>query len=129
MDKITFMKKHLTGNAFTLFYRTDGKGNASANTGFTTLNRVNLGIRFRTRFRFANTYDVNIDNINNRRLVVPINDDGTVAEEWTQVPLTVQSYYNSLNPTNRKLYAVDSKVNDQQDWYLLTVCLLIFRKR
>ena len=62
------------------------------------------------------TYDVNIDNINNSDVwLFSINDDGTVGEEWTQVPAVngTNVIYNSLNQTNRKLYAVDSKVNDQ----------------
>ena len=44
-----------------------------------------------------------------------VNDDGTINEQWTSVPAVngTNVIYNSLNQTNRKLYAVDSKVNDQ----------------
>ena len=114
-----YEKAPTPGNAFTLFYRTDGKGNASANTGFFTyFKQGELGeLDFVLDSGLPNiTYDVNIDNINNSDVwLFSINDDGTVAEEWTQVPAVngTNVIYNSLNQTNRKLYAVDSKVNDQ----------------
>ena len=114
-----YEKAPTPGNAFTLFYRTDGKGNGSANTGFFTyFKQGELGeLDFVLDSGLPNiTYDVNIDNINNSDVwLFSINDDGTVGEEWTQVPAVngTNVIYNSLNQTNRKLYAVDSKVNDQ----------------
>ena len=114
-----YEKAPTPGNSFTMFYRTDGKGNSSANTGFFTyFKQGELGeLDFVLDSGLPNiTYDVNIDNINNSDVwLFSVNDDGTMAEEWTQVPAVngTNVIYNSLNQTNRKLYAVDSKVNDQ----------------
>ena len=114
-----YEKAPIPGNAFTLFYRTDQKGNSSANTGFFTyFKQGELGeLDFVLDSGLPNiTYDVNVDNINNSDVwLFSVNDDGTINEQWTSVPAVngTNVIYNSLNQTNRKLYAVDSKVNDQ----------------
>ena len=114
-----YEKAPVPGNSFNMFYRTDGQGNSSANTGFFTyFKQGELGeLDFQLNSGLPNiTYDINVDNINNSDVwLFSVNDDGSIAEEWTQVPAvnSTNVVYNSLNQTNRKLYAVDSRANDQ----------------
>ena len=61
---------------------------------------------------------VNEDNINNSDIwVYKIDNNGIVNEAWTQVPSVGSSNiaYNKLSQTNRKLYEVNTRLNDQID--------------
>ncbi|MBR18654.1 MAG: hypothetical protein CMA64_00655 [Euryarchaeota archaeon] len=114
-----YEKAPTPGSTYNLLYRTDGKGNASTNTGFFAyFKQGELGQSdFELTSGLPNlTFDLDFDNINNTDVwLYAINDDGSIGDEWTKVPSVSGSnvIYNSLSQSNRKLYSVESRVNDQ----------------
>ena len=109
------------GNTFNMFYRQDGKGASSNNTGFFfyfkqgTLETVEFNLQNALSNRIVN---VNKNGINNDDLwLFSLDNNGNVSDEWTRVPAVTGSnvIYNSLSQNIRSLYAVNSKANDQID--------------
>lgn len=101
-----------------ILYRNDNNGLASANTGFFlhfkqgTLNNYDYQYALPLENR---TEDIPATNINNDDVYVQkINDEGSVLEEWTQVPSIVGNNiaYNSLALDTKTVFSVISGFQD-----------------
>ena len=105
-------------NDFGLFYRNDGQGIASNNTGFFLL--FKQGTLAYQDFNFTTSVvsrvqDISIQNINETDVFVQeITTGGTVLNQWTKIPNTVGQTlnYNSQTLGTRNLYAVENLNND-----------------
>ena len=103
---------------FGLFYRNDGQGIASNNSGFFLL--FKQGTFAYQDYDFttpvvSRSQDINIQNINETDVYVQeITTGGTVANQWTKIPNTVGQTlnYNSQQLGTRNLYAVENLNND-----------------
>ena len=102
-------------------YKTDGEGNSSPDTGFFVafkqgkINNLDFTINEKLNNRLVS---LNIDNINNTDTwLFEVNDAGTYVDEWTQVERLKDSniIFNSVAQSNRKLFSVYSRANDQID--------------
>jgi hypothetical protein len=109
------------GNTFNMFYRQDGKGASSSNTGFFmyfkqgTLETVEFNLNNALSNRIIN---VDKNGINNDDVwLFTLDNNGNVSNEWTKVPAVTGAnvIYNSLTENVRSLYAVNSKTNDAID--------------
>ena len=108
-------------DALGFLYRNDGRGNGSTNTGFfLSFKQGSLtNLDFTITETLANRLvGLNLNNINNSDVwLFRTNDAGVYTEEWTQVD-NVQSsnvIYNDISRSNRKIYSVTSRANDQVD--------------
>lgn len=107
------------GNAMSFLYRDDGKGTASANTGFFML--FKQGSLQQGDFTLENPVpneQVDIDslNINNSDVwLYELDQYGYESKEWMKVEATKGNniIYNSLSKNYRKLYSVLTRMNDQ----------------
>ena len=104
---------------FNLLYRNDNQGNESNNTGYFLyfkqgeLKTIDFGIDETLPNRVVN---INFDNINNTDVwLYALNSSGAPSELWTQVPAVngINVIYN--NTTDRNLYSVSTRANDQID--------------
>lgn len=106
-------------NNWHIFYKNDGQGNQSNNTGFFTLFKqgsilyqdFNITIPIENRI-----LDINVANINEDDVWVQnINGDGSVDIEWTKVPSTTNDniIYNNIPRRNRNIFSVETRENDQ----------------
>lgn len=110
-----------TAGTFNILYRNDNQGNASNDTGWFLY--FKQGTRKALTLNLAESLvnrvvSVNDDNINDSDLwVYKVDNNGLVNEAWTQVPSVGASNvaYNKLSQTNRKLYEVNTRLNDQID--------------
>lgn len=109
------------GENFNILYRTDKLGNNSVNTGFFMhfkqgkLEKRNIVISESLPNRVVS---VNISNINNTDVwLYKLDSSGNPIELWTKVPAITGNNvaYNTLSNTNRKLYQVNTRANDQID--------------
>lgn len=104
---------------FNLIYRNDNQGNESNNTGYFLY--FKQGELKSLDFTIAETLpnrvvSINFDNINNTDVwLYSLNANGTPSELWTQVPAVngINVIYN--NTTERNLYSVSTRANDQID--------------
>ena len=107
------------GNAFNILYRNDNLGNASNNTGFFFyFKQGNLqGLDFSFNESIPNNIaNININNINNTDVwLYQLTNQGTVYQEWAQVPSVtgVNIIYNSN--TAKEIFQVTTRANDQID--------------
>jgi len=105
-------------NNFGLFYRNDGQGIASNNSGFFLL--FKQGTLAFQDFDFttpvvSRTQDISIQNINETDVYVQeITTGGTILNQWTKIPNTVGQTlnYNSQTLGTRNLYSVENLNND-----------------
>ena len=105
-------------NDFGIFYRNDGQGIASNNSGFFLLFKQG-NLQF-TDFDFttpvvSRVQDITVQNINETDVYVQeITTGGTVLNQWTKIPNTVGQTlnYNSQTLGTRNLYAVENLNND-----------------
>lgn len=116
--------KEKTPNAFnswSLLYRNDGNGNASANTGFFqmfkqgTLSYVDYVLDTPVPNRVI---DINAINVNQSDVwVQTVNDSGIPILDWTRVPALFSSnlVYNSVNRLTRDIYQVVTRDLNGQD--------------
>lgn len=104
-----------------IVYRNDGRGNASVNTGFFvafkqgTLTNLDFTLTEALSNRLVG---INLDNINNSDVwLFATNDAGAYLQEWTQVTNLRDNnvIYNAESNSNRTLYSVTSRANDQID--------------
>ena len=108
-------------SAFNIISRNDSLGNNSPNTGFFFyFKQGTLAFQdFTLNESIPNrTVSVNIPGINNSDVwLYKLDSDGTPYENWTKVPALVGSNiaYNNLSSTNKKIYQVVGKANDQID--------------
>ena len=109
------------GQSLGFLFKTDGEGNASANTGFFLafkqgrLNNLDFTIGEKLANRLVS---INVDNINNSDTwLFEINNAGGYIDEWTQVDVLKDSnvIYNDIATDTRKLYSVYSRAGDQVD--------------
>lgn len=106
---------------FNLIGRNDGFGNNSANTGYFL--HFKQGSLSSQDFTLEETIpnrviNVDISGINNTDVwVYRLDSNGNPYELWTAVPALVGTNiaYNNLNQTNRKIYQIVTKTNDQID--------------
>ena len=111
----------VTGQSLGFLFKTDGEGNASANTGFFLafkqgrLNNLDFTIGESLPNRLVS---LNVDNINNTDTwLFEINNAGSYIDEWTQVDVLKDSnvIFNDISRDTRKLFSVYSRANDQVD--------------
>ena len=109
------------GESLGFLFKTDGEGNASANTGFFLafkqgrLSNLDFTIGERLPNRLVS---LNVDNINNEDTwLFDINNAGGYTGEWTQVDVLSDSnvIFNDISQDTRKLFSVYSRANDQVD--------------
>jgi hypothetical protein len=102
---------------FNFLYRNDNNGNTSNNTGFFFYFKQGdiASIDFSVAESIPNrVIDVNINNVNNNDIwLYSLNSDGTTNELWTRVPATsgVNIVYNNIS--DRNLYQINTRANDQ----------------
>jgi len=108
-------------DSFGILFRSDGRGNASGNTGFFIgfkqgqLNNLDFSIGESLPNRLIG---INLDNINNSDVwLYELSDAGGVLKEWRQVENLRDSniIYNTVAEEERSLYSVSSRINDQID--------------
>jgi hypothetical protein len=108
-------------NPWSIMYRNDGNGNASANTGFFTLFKQGT-------ITFADfvldtpipnrTIDINAINVNQTDVwVQSVTDAGVPIADWTRVPAIFSSnlVYNNVNRLTRDIYQVITRDLNGQD--------------
>ena len=111
----------INGAGLTYTYRTDGSGDSSNNTGYFFLFKQG-NIRYED-FVVSNpttNFIKNIDvaNINNSDVwLYKLDEFGQILEQWNQVPSLSgnNAIYNSLSKTERNIYNVVTKTNDNID--------------
>ena len=116
--KYFYEKEPNPTNDFGIFYRNDGQGIASNNTGFFLL--FKQGTLAFQDFNFttpvvSRVQDIGIQNINETDVYLQeITTGGTVLNQWTKIPNTVGQTlnYNSQQLNSRNLYAVENLNND-----------------
>jgi hypothetical protein len=105
-------------NAFHLFYRNDGNGNSSPDTGFFFM--FKQGTLQRTLFNIPtpvenNVLDLGAQNVNDTDVwVQTVTDTGTVLESWSKVPAIFSENitYNNYDPSIRNIFSVLTRDND-----------------
>ena len=105
---------------FGIVYQNDGRGNASANTGYFvlfkqgTLNSYDMAFTDKIPNRVTN---INIENINNEDIWLYELTGGQIGSQWTQIANINGSnaVYNSTARGIRTLYSVNTRANDQID--------------
>jgi len=111
----------ITGTGLTYAYRTDGAGDSSNNTGFFflfkqgNLQYTDFSVESATT-NFIKSIDVS--NINDTDIwLYQLDQFGQLSKLWTQVPALSgnNAIYNSLAKTQRDIYNVVTKNNDQID--------------
>ena len=109
----------ITGTGLTYAYRTDGAGDSSNNTGFFflfkqgNLQYTDFSVESATT-NFIKSIDVS--NINDTDIwLYQLDQFGQLSKLWTQVPALSgnNAIYNSLAKTQRDIYNVVTKNNDQ----------------
>jgi len=111
----------LPANTFSVIYRNDNQGSGSANSGFFTLfKQGNIGL---SSFNITNPVPneivgVNTPNINDTDVWLwQLDANGNYATLWTKVPSTNGNnvIYNSLSQSQRNVYSVTTRDQDQID--------------
>lgn len=106
------------GNKLACIYRDDGKGAASAGTGFFlnfTQGTLNTGTFTISQPSNNESVDIDSQNINNTDIwLYRLDQTGNESEEWTKVPSFEGNnvIYNSLNKNIRNIYAVITRAGD-----------------
>jgi hypothetical protein len=111
----------LPGNMFNLMYQADNQGPGSPNTGFFAM--FKQGTMAASNFSVTNPVPneivgINVSNINNTDVWLwQLSPTGNYSTLWTQVPAISGNnvIYNSLNLSNRNLYSVTTRDQDQID--------------
>ena len=109
------------GTGITYAYRADGAGDGSNNTGFFFLFKQGVMQSFDFNVENAITnfvQPVDSRNINNTDVwLFRLDEFGQIIEKWTQVPSLAgnNAIYNSLAKTERNIYNVVTKNNDNID--------------
>lgn len=109
------------GLPLTILYRNDGKGYGSPNNGFFVL--FKQGSLDYSDFTVTDPLPnqlvgIDVPGINNSDVwLFQINPNGFIEKEWTQVSSAVGTnvIYNSLVKSNRSIYSVITRENDQID--------------
>lgn len=106
-------------NNLSMFYLNDGLGNSSVNTGFfmyikqgtLTFEDFTLNTPLPNREIFIDQENINEFDV----WAQTVDDTGTVLDSWTKVPSVSGNnvVYNSLLKNKRKIFTVDSELNDK----------------
>ena len=105
---------------FGMLYQNDGRGNASANTGYFvlfkqgTINSYDIAFSDKIPNRVTN---INVDNINNEDVWFYELDAGEIGNQWTKIANINGSntIYNSTARGIRTLFSVSTRSKDQID--------------
>ena len=103
--------------AFNILYRNDQLGFGSANTGFFLL--FKQGVLQNQDFNLAEalpnrTVNINIEGCNEEdHWLYQLDDVGTISTEWDYTENIYSAAVEQLEPNQRKLYSITSRVNDQ----------------
>jgi hypothetical protein len=121
-DTSIFEENPRPGNLFSILYRNDNRGNSSSNTGFfIQFKQGSLNV---SNFSIDNpvpneVIGINATNINNDDVWLwQLNSNGTYpTTPWTKVSATSGNnvIYNSLSESNRSIYSVITREEDQID--------------
>ena len=102
---------------FNVLYKNDQLGFESFNTGFFFFFKqgVLLNQDFNLPEQIANqTVEINIEGVNNLdRWLFELSNNGNVQNEWTFVDNVFAGAVEQIDPEQRKLFSVTSRVNDQ----------------
>jgi len=107
------------GNRIAFIYRNDGKGNASANTGFFIYFKqgiLNQGTFDITQPSTNEIVDIDATNINDSDVwLYRLDQNGLESEYWQKVPSLEGNniIYNSLSKSVRNIYSVTTKAGDR----------------
>lgn len=111
----------LPGNQYAFVYRSDGKGNASSNTGFFVLFKqgaletaqFNIDQPTVNELISLTSTDINNDDV----WLYSLDGNGNESNLWTKVSATTGNniIYNSIDSNQRNIYSVITKDNDQVD--------------
>lgn len=107
----------LPNGQFNVLFRNDQLGFASANTGFFFY--FKQGVLQNQDFNLPEaitnrTVNINIDGINNDDPVLyQLDNTGTVSGQWQYVPSVYGAAIEQLSPSQRNLFSVTSRANDQ----------------
>lgn len=109
-----------TRGEFGIIFQNDGRGNASASTGFFLLFKQGnlLSLDFNITDKIPNRIlSITQENVNNEDVWVYDISNNILGTQWTQVPAVYSqsAVYNSIASSNRKLYSVGTRINDQID--------------
>jgi hypothetical protein len=111
----------MPGTQLGFIYRSDGRGNASANTGFYLMFKegsLELADFAITQPVPNEKVSINAENINNDDVwLYALNSNGNEQTLWTQVPALLGNNiaYNSIKNNVKNLYTVITKNNDTID--------------
>lgn len=106
-------------SAFNLFYRNDGNGNTSSDTGFFMLfkqgqlSRQNFSIDIPIENQVI---DIDVPGVNETDVwVQTLNEDGSVGTDWTRVPaiLSENISFNSIATSTREIFSVITRDEDR----------------
>jgi hypothetical protein len=103
--------------AFNILYRNDQLGFGSANTGFFLL--FKQGVLQNQDFNLAEalpnrTVNINVEGCNQEdHWLYQLDDVGTIASEWRYTENIFSGAVEQLEPEQRKLFSITSRVNDQ----------------
>ena len=104
---------------FNILYRNDNLGNGSNNTGFFvyfkqgSLNKIDFSLSDSIPNR---TVAINFNNINNEDTwLYGVNAQGVSTQAWTQVPAIAGTNVIYNQTTNRYVYQINTRANDQVD--------------
>jgi hypothetical protein len=104
---------------FNLLYRNDNLGNNSNNTGwFAYFKQGSIGTQdFSISDSLPNRIiSLNVDNVNNSDIwLFKVNSAGNASEKWTEVPSVAGSNVIYNTSTDRKIYQINTRANDQVD--------------
>ena len=105
---------------FGVIFQNDGRGNASPNTGFFLLFKQGTlqSLDFVVNDKIPNrVLSMTQENVNNQDVWVYDISNGVLGTQWTKVPAiySQNAVYNSIASKNRKLYSVNTRINDQID--------------
>ena len=105
---------------FGMIFQNDGRGNTSPNTGFFMLFKQGTlqSLDFVVNDKIPNRIlSMTQENVNNQDVWVYDITNGVLGSQWTKVPAiySQNAVYNSIASKNRKLYSVNTRINDQID--------------
>jgi hypothetical protein len=109
----------VSGNAFRILYRTDGRGNGSAGTGFfLPIRQGNMGYQDETftESKSLRTVNINVNNINQDDVwVMEVDENGETLHAWERVDSSFGEglAFNQMTSRAGKVYEVITRDNDQ----------------
>lgn len=117
-NEVFFEREPNPNDNFHLIYRNDGGGNSSIDNGFFVY--FKQGSLKYSDYNFVNPVknrkiEINNNNINELDVwVQQINEiTGAIEQSWNRVPSTESIVYNSLSNTERNIFSIKTRDNDQ----------------